>query len=137
MLQKVKSVLAPQPRRSESKVFHLNSILSVVTGLVLSREGSAGPQRLLAFMLEADAGAPITAEDEERVREAIEEQLPFVTTISLQGLAEIIRYDSGEDNPYLKVWLEMQQLRFGEEHGLVPLSRWQEEKKTGFLTSVN
>ncbi|MDE1151325.1 MAG: hypothetical protein PW788_02215 [Micavibrio sp.] len=137
MLQKVKSAIAPAPRRSESKTFHLNSILSVVTGLVLSREGAVGPQRLIAFMLESDAVLETSFENEERVRDCVLEQLPFLSEISMQGLAEIIRYDAAPDNPYLKVWLEMQHLRFGEDHGLVPLSRWQEQKKASLLSSIN
>lgn len=123
MLQRVNS--AEKPRRSVKKSFHLNAILSLVTGLPLSREGAVGPQRLVAFMMEMEADDGITMEHAETVRECIEEQLPFLKEINFEGLYHILKVDPSSENPYLTVWREMQALRYGEEHALIPLARWE------------
>ncbi len=132
MLQRVNTE-AEQPRRQSKKDlgkkdFHLNAILSVMTGMTLSREGEAGPQRLVAFMMDEQADACVTMENAETVRDCILEQLPFLNEINFDGLHEILRVDPSPANPYITVWREMQALKFGEEHALVTLSRWQ--KKT-------
>lgn len=124
MLQKVDS-RKDKPRRSVRKNFHLNAILSLVTGLPLSREGSAGPHRLVAFMLEAEAGDDITLDNAETVKDCLEDQLPFLKDINFEPLHQILKLDPSPDNPYLSVWREMQALRYGEEHALIPLSRWE------------
>ncbi len=124
MLQKV-DCATTAPRRSLRKTFHLNEILSVTTGLQLSAEGSAGIHRLIAFMMETDADEGLTLENADVVRDCIEQQLPFLAEMQMQGLADIIRQNPSPDNPYLQVWLEMQQLRYGEDHTLIPYSRWQ------------
>ena len=127
MLQRV-NARAEKPRRSVKKSFHLNAILSLTTGLPLSREGTVGPQRLVAFMMEAEADDGITLEHAETVRQCLEEQLPFVKDISFEGLYQILKIDPSPDNPYLSVWREMQALRYGEEHELIPLNRWERLK---------
>ncbi len=124
MLQRVNTE-ADKPRRSVKKDFHLNAILSLMTGMTLSREGEVGPQRLVAFMMEAQADACVTMENAETVRDCILEQLPFLNDINFDGLHEILRVDPSPDNPYITVWREMQALKYGEEHALIPLARWQ------------
>jgi len=126
MLQKVDT--SARSRRTVKKDFHLNAILSLVTGLPLSREGMAGPQRLVAFMMEMDADDSITLEHAATVKQCLEEQLPFVKDINFEGLYHILKMDPSPDNPYLSVWREMQALRYGEEHALIPLARWQRLK---------
>ena len=131
MLQRV-NTKAEQPRRmatknSDKKDFHLNVILSLLTGITLSREGEAGPQRLVAFMMDEQADACVTMENAETVQECILEQLPFLNEINFEGLHEILRVDPSPANPYINVWREMQALKFGEEHALVSLSRWQQK----------
>lgn len=126
MLQRVNS--AEKPRRTVKKSFHLNAILSLVTGLPLSREGAVGPQRLVAFMMEMDADDSITIEHAETVKASLEEQLPFLKDINFEGLYHILKIDPSADNPYLAVWREMQALRYGEEHALIPFQRWERLK---------
>lgn len=116
-------------RRTSKKNFHLNAILSLVTGLPLSREGSAGPHRLAAFVMEAEASEGVTLESAAAVRECLEEQLPFLREINYEPLYQIMKMDPSPDNPYLSVWREMQALRYGEEHAVMPLGRWQDLKK--------
>jgi len=127
MLQKVTGDIAENavPRTALRKTFHLNEILSVETGLPLTKEGVAAVHRLVAFMMETDADAEITLQNRELVRDCLEEQLPFLSDINFSGLASILKYDPAVDNPYIRVWAETQSLRFGEEHTLIPVSRWQ------------
>lgn len=127
MLQRVTAKAERNPRSSIQKNFHLNVILSLLTGITLSREGEAGPQRLVAFMMDEQADACVTMENAETVREGILAQLPFLNDINFDGLHEILRVDPSPANPYINVWREMQALKFGEEHALVSLSRWQEQ----------
>lgn len=124
-MQQKASAEPVKTRRTTRKNFHLNAILSLVTGMTLSREGSAGPHRLVAFMLEAEAGESITMENAETVKKCLEEQLPFLKDISFDALHQIMKMDPSPDNPYLSVWREMQALRYGEEHPVLPVSRWQ------------
>jgi hypothetical protein len=124
MLQRV-TARAEKPPRSVKKTFHLNVILSLLTGLTLSREGTAGPQRLVAFMMETDADDASAAEHADEVKACLEEQLPFLDDVNLEGLYNILKVDPSPDNPYLSVWREMQALRYGEEHEVIPLARWQ------------
>lgn len=124
MLQRV-TARAEKPLRSVKKTFHLNVILSLLTGLTLSREGTAGPQRLVAFMMETEANDASAAEHADAVKACLEEQLPFLDDVNLEGLYNILKVDPSPDNPYLSVWREMQALRYGEEHELIPLARWQ------------
>ncbi|MDF3024946.1 MAG: hypothetical protein K0R10_2307 [Alphaproteobacteria bacterium] len=125
MLQRVMAK-AEKPQSSQ-KNFHLNVILSLLTGMTLSREGEAGPQRLVAFLLDEQADACVTMENAETVRQGILEQLPFLNDINFDSLHEIMRVDPSPTNPYINVWREMQALQYGEEHALVPLSRWQKK----------
>lgn len=127
MLQRVTAKAERNPRSSIQKNFHLNVILSLLTGITLSREGEAGPQRLVAFMMDEQADACVTMENAETVREGILAQLPFLNDINFDGLHEILRVDPSPANPYINVWREMQALKFGEEHALVSLSRWREQ----------
>ena len=132
MLQKVSRRPAQNGKGSAAgKTFHLNEILSVVSGLPLAREGSAAIHRLVAFMMEAEAGSYSTTTNAEAVKACIEQQLPFIAEINLAGLHQIYQYNAGnpEPNPYLDVWLEMQALRYGPEHALLPLNRWQKLKE--------
>lgn len=128
MLQRVNTKAAqPRPmttKNSDKKDFHLNVILSLLTGITLSREGEAGPQRLVAFMMDEQADACVTMENAETVRGCILEQLPFLNDINFDSLHEILRVDPSPANPYINVWREMQALQFGEEHALVSQSRW-------------
>lgn len=128
MLQRVNTKAEqtrPQAKKDLGKKdFHLNVILSLLTGITLSREGEAGPQRLVAFMMDEQADACVTMENAETVRDGILEQLPFLNDINFDSLHEILRVDPSPANPYINVWREMQALKFGEEHALVSLSRW-------------
>jgi hypothetical protein len=128
MLQKV----TPRPVSGATarKSFHLYEILSLVSGLPLAQEGSAAVHRLVAFMMEAEASSLNTTANAETVKQCLEEQLPFLKELNMTGLYQIYRYnaDCPDPNPYLDVWLEMQALRYGEEHALMPFSRWQRQK---------
>lgn len=126
MLQKV----TPRPAGAGRKSFHLYEILSLVSGLPLAQEGSAAIHRLVAYMMESEATSYSTTANADTVKQCLEEQLPFLKELNLSGLYQIFQYNAGspDPNPYLSVWLEMQALRYGEEHGVVPLSRWQKQK---------
>jgi hypothetical protein len=127
MLQRV----TRQPNAGARKSFHLNEILSLASGLPLAREGQAAIHRLVAFVMETEASPSSTAANSETVKKCLEEQLPFLKEINLTGLYQIYQYEAqGEEteNPYLDVWMEMQLLRYGAEHGVLPFSRWQKQK---------
>jgi hypothetical protein len=127
MLQKV----TRRPGTNAKKAFHLNEILSLASGLPLAREGQAAIHRLVAFVMENEATSANTAANSETAKKCIEEQLPFLKEINMAGLYQIYNYDAeGEEveNPYLDVWMEMQALRYGTEHSLMPFSRWQQQK---------
>lgn len=128
MLQKV--VRRPGP--TAQKVFHLNEILSLASGLPLAREGQAAVHRLVAFLMENEANATNTAANADTAKKCLEEQLPFLKEINMTGLYQIYNYDAESEemeNPYLDVWMEMQALRYGPEHNLMPFSRWQQSKQ--------
>ncbi|MEZ0225587.1 MAG: hypothetical protein ACAH83_13610 [Alphaproteobacteria bacterium] len=127
MLQKV----SRPPKTGARKSFHLNEILSLASGLPLAREGQAAIHRLVAFVMETDASPSSTAANSETVKKCLEEQLPFLKEINLTGLYQIYQYEAqGEEmeNPYLDVWMEMQLLKHGAEHDILPFSRWQMQK---------
>lgn len=117
-------------QRAARKAFHLNEILSLSTGFLLAREGAAAVHRLVAFIMETDASAENTARLGRDAKECLEEQLPFLKDVSLDGLYAIYKQNPAEDNPYISVWREMQALRYGDEHYLVPRSRWQRRKES-------
>ncbi|HYD18813.1 MAG TPA: hypothetical protein VEF76_10080 [Patescibacteria group bacterium] len=127
MLQNVKK-RAEETARPVAKTFHLNAILSLITGIPLSREGAAGPQRLAAFMMDDEADHGVAIENADTVRDCLEEQLPFLKDIDFDGLHEILKLDASGSNPYVTVWRERQALNFGEEHALVPLAAWEFSK---------
>jgi hypothetical protein len=111
------------------KRFHLNDIISLTTGLMLAQEGSAALHRLVAFVMGCDATAAQTRANVETVKACLEEQLSFLSDLSLGGVYPIYKIDPSPSNPYLRVWLEMQALRFGEEHDIMAFTAWQALKK--------
>jgi hypothetical protein len=112
-----------------SKYFHLNDIISLSSGLMLAQEGSAALHRLVAFVMDCDATAAQTQANIETVKACLEEQLPFLADLKLDGVYPIYKIDPSPANPYLRVWLEMQALRFGDEHPVVSFAAWQAQKK--------
>ena len=127
MLQKV----TRRPGPNAKKTFHLDEILSLASGLPLAREGQAAVHRLVAFVMENEANASNTAANAETAKKCLEEQLPFLKEINMAGLYQIYNYDAESEemeNPYLDVWMEMQALRYGPEHNIMPFSRWQLQK---------
>ncbi|MDP2205469.1 MAG: hypothetical protein Q8K65_04115 [Alphaproteobacteria bacterium] len=111
-----------------SKYFHLNDIISLSTGLMLAQEGSAALHRLVAFVMDCDATAAQTRANIETVKACLEEQLPFLEDLKLGGVYPIYKIDPSPTNPYLRVWLEMQALRFGDEHQITTFAAWQAQK---------
>lgn len=127
MLQKVTRRPGPHGR----KVFHLDEILSLFSGLPLASEGQAAIYRLIAFIMESEASPAGAAANAETAKRCVEEQLPFLRELNISGLYQIYNYDTQAEeteNPYLDVWMEMQALRYGREHGLVPFNAWQKLK---------
>jgi hypothetical protein len=124
---------AQTPGPLSARDFHLNEILSLFTGLPLAREGAAALHRLVAFVMQTEAGAAHTAAGGETVKRCLEEQLPFLADIRVAEAYEICRFNApgadAAENPYLRVWLEMQQLRYGALHRLLPLALWREQKR--------
>lgn len=112
------------------KAVHLNDILSLYTGFLLAREGTPALHRLVAFLMETEASPASTALNNDAARACLAEQLPFLKDINYAGLHAIIRQDPSDKNPYISVWREMQALRFGEEHYLVPAARWARQKNS-------
>ena len=112
------------------KVFHLNDILCVTTGLMVAKEGPAALHRLVAFIMEDEADAQTTTTKAHQAKACIEEQLPFLKDINVASLYSIYNYKPGRDNHYLSVWRDMQALRYGAEHALMPLSRWQQRQRS-------
>lgn len=110
------------------KKFHINDIVSLSSGLMLAQEGSAALYRLVGFIMDCDATAAETRTHIQTVKNCIEEQLPFLRDVNLDGVQPIFKIDPSPTNPYLAVWLEMQALRFGEEHLLMPYAAWQAQK---------
>lgn len=123
-------------QRPVRKVFHLNDILSISTGFLLAREGVAAVHRLVAFVMEEEASASATALHADVVRQCLQEQLPFLKDVSVAGLHAIYRQNPSDNNPYLQVWREMQELRYGAEHYIVPLSRWKKQKNSHKLPAA-
>jgi hypothetical protein len=117
-------------QRPSRKSFHLNEIISLSTGFLLAREGVVAVHRLVAFVMETEATAENTAHLGRAAKECIEEQLPFLKDLALDGLYAIFRQNPRAENPYIRVWCEMQELRYGDEHYLVPRSRWQSRKES-------
>jgi hypothetical protein len=110
------------------KQFHINDIISLSSGLMLAQEGSAALHRLVAFVMDCDATAAQTRANIETVKACLEEQLPFLDELKLGGVYPIYKIDPSPTNPYLRVWLEMQALRFGDEHQITTFAAWQAQK---------
>ncbi|MDY0008211.1 MAG: hypothetical protein RBS08_00765 [Bdellovibrionales bacterium] len=110
------------------KNFHINDIISLSSGLMLAQEGAAALYRLVGFVMDCDATAAETRANIQKVKNCVEEQLPFLHDINLDGVQPIFKIDPSPTNPYLVVWLEMQALRFGEEHPLMTYAAWQAQK---------
>lgn len=119
------------------KFFHLNDIISLTTGLLLAQEGSPALHRLAAFVMGSDADAAQTRANIETVKTCLEEQLPFLADVSLGGVYPIYKIDPSPSNPYLRVWLEMQALRFGEEHAVMTFAAWQARKNQNKAAAAN
>lgn len=119
------------------KYFHLNDIISLTSGLMLAQEGSAALHRLVAFVMGCDATSAQTRANVETVKACLEEQLPFLSDISLGGVYPIYKIDPAPTNPYLRVWLEMQALRFGEEHAVMTFAAWQAQKNQNAGKAAN
>jgi hypothetical protein len=125
MLQKTPS------RPGAKKSFPLNDVLSVMSGLPLSDDGQIAVYRLVAFVMETEATACSAAANMETVKQCMQEQLPFLKDVDMSGLYQIYNYESNREeieNPYLDVWMEMQALRHGADHFLMPFSAWQNAK---------
>lgn len=120
-----------------SKKFHINDIISLATGLMLAREGSAAVLRLAAFMMDDDADNAHTRPHLEKLKTCLHEQFAFLAELRLDAVAPIYKIDPSATNPYLTVWLEMQALRFGTEHAVMTYAAWQAQKtKTGHLCAA-
>ena len=112
------------------KVFHLNDILCLTTGLMLAREGAAALHRLVAFITEEDASARNTAINGHAAQQCVLEQLAFLSEINTASLYSVYQYKSSRNNPYLDIWLDMMALRYGAEHMLVTRAKWQAQKNS-------
>ncbi len=111
-----------------SKNFHINDIISLATGLVLAREGSAAVHRLAAYMMDGDADNAQTRANLEKLKACLNEQFAFLSELRMDAVAPIYKIDPSASNPYLTVWLEMQALRFGTEHPVMTYAAWQATK---------
>jgi len=136
-LQNDHDMLQSSSDDAAQKFFHLNDIISLTTGLMLAQEGSAALHRLVAFVMGSEADAAQTRANVETVKTCIEEQLPFLAEINLGGVYPIYKIDPAPTNPYLRVWLEMQALRFGEEHALMTFAAWQARKQQTRAKAAN
>ena len=123
----VQTEISAKPVR---KVFHLNDILCLTTGLMVAREGAAALHRLVAFITEEDASARNTAINGHTARQCVMEQLAFLSEINTASLYSVYQYKSNRNNPYLDIWLDMMALRYGEEHMLVTRAKWQAIKNS-------
>lgn len=114
-------VLDQKPSR---KVFWLEDILSLSTGLLLSAAGAVAVHDLVAFLTETDPSPENTALRSAEARSCLEEQLPFLKQLDLRRLHEQIK-SSGQMASSLDAWVTMQAHLYGREHALYPRSRWQ------------
>ncbi len=134
MLQKV----TPRPGPNARKSFQLNEILSLMSGLPLACEGPVSIYRLVAFVMETDANAAAAAANLETVKQCLREQLPFLEAVDMTGLYQIYNYESAREeieNPYLDVWMEMQTLRYGNDHRVMPFKAWKKAKHSAECAS--
>ncbi len=119
-----------------SKKFHINDIISLFSGLVLAREGSAAVLRLAAYMMDGDADNAQTRSNLEKLKICLGEQFAFLSDLQLDAVTSMHKMDPSTANPYITVWLEMQALRFGEEHRVTTYAAWQ-AKKANISTPAN
>jgi hypothetical protein len=116
----------------ERKYASLDLLLSVVTGMTLNEGGIEAVAAFAGWM--AGLSAAETKNPDAvlkympKVKAALEDQLPFLKDINLSGLRPIFRHDPTPANPYLKVWTDMQALRYGEEHAVMTCHAWQQKK---------
>ena len=130
MQEKQRKTVDPRAvRHAPPKAFHLNEILSLTTGLQLAQEGAAAIHRLVAFVMQAEATAANTAAAAETVKRCLQEQLPFLQEVRVSEVYEIYQFNPSPANPYLRMWLEMQELRYGDMHDVMPFTTWQARKK--------
>lgn len=117
-------------QRASKKVFALEDILSVATGLLLSPSGTAGVHDLVAFLAETEPSPENTALYISGARAGLEEQLPFLRQLDLRGLYERARSSPWRMDAYTGDWASMQSHLYGEEHQLFSLSRWRRIKSS-------
>jgi hypothetical protein len=112
-----------------SKNFALADILSLVVGLCFSKEnGTVATHRLVGFILEADASAESFVTHAADAKQCVEEQLPFLKQIDLAQLYMFYKANPEQADSYLNIWLEMQEIKYGATHTLMPLSLWKTQQ---------
>lgn len=112
-----------------SKSFALADVLSLVVGLCFSKEnGTAATHRLVGFILETDASAESFVTHAATAKQCVEEQLPFLKQVDLAQLYMFYKANPEQADSYLNIWLEMQEIKYGAAHTLVPLSVWKNQQ---------
>lgn len=119
-----------------SKKFHINDIISLASGLVLAREGSAAVHRLAAYMMDGDADNAQTRSNLAKLESCLHEQFPFLSELRMDAVTPMYKIDPSASNPYITVWLEMQAMQFGTEHRVMTYAAWQ-GKKANICSAAN
>ncbi len=121
------------------KNFHLADILSLVVGLSFSEENNtAALHRLVGYIMATEATADEFAAQADTAKKCVMEQLPFLKDIDLSQLYMFYKADPAQVDAYLHVWLEMQELKYGSDHALMPMAQWELQRgKYKNLSVVN
>jgi len=109
------------------KGFALRDILSLASGLSLP---GADVHGLVAFLTATDKSAQNTAVNGKDARDCLMEQLPFLKNIDITLLHMAFKQDRAQLDAHLSLWLDAQQKNYGDEHFLMPQSRWQRRKNS-------
>ncbi len=129
-LTKNKSGFAVLDQRPSRKVFALEDILAVTTGLSLSAAGAGAVDGVVGFITETEPCSENTAEYISAARTCLAEQLPFLQQLDLRALAAQVRTSPAQMDLHVKIWVEKQSHLYGAAHQLFSAPRWQRIKNS-------
>lgn len=110
------------------KAFPLADILSLASGLLLPASGARAVHELVGYI----TGTPADAADTQSkdARACLEEQLPFLKSVDYTQLHAAFKTDRAHFDDRLALWLDTQVRKYGDEHYIMPLARWERRRNS-------
>jgi len=116
------------------KGFPLADLLSLSSGLLLPQSSPVRLHMLVAYLTGADPSA--AASRAKDAKACLEEQLGFLKTVDFSPLHGTIKngvqstLKNGGMDARLEMWFGQQVKKFGDEHYVMPLARWERRRNS-------